>query len=73
MSIRDEVLKANNEYAATFGQNGELGLPPAREFAILTCMDARLIPPNMPAWPRAMHTSSAMPEAGPATTRSVPW
>ncbi len=44
MSIREEVLKANNEYAAAFGPKGELGLPPARGFAILTCMDARLDP-----------------------------
>jgi carbonic anhydrase len=44
MSIFDEVLKANNDYAAAFGQKAELGLPPARGFAILTCMDARLDP-----------------------------
>lgn len=44
MSIRDEVLKANDEYASAFGQKGELALPPARAFAILTCMDARLDP-----------------------------
>src|SRR5690349_20117811 len=44
MSILDEVLKANNDYAAAFGQKAELGLPPARRFAILTCMDARLDP-----------------------------
>jgi carbonic anhydrase len=44
MSILTEVLKANNEYAASFGAKGELALPPARGFAILTCMDARLDP-----------------------------
>jgi len=44
MSIVDEVLKANDEYAATFGPRAELALPPARGFAILTCMDARLDP-----------------------------
>jgi carbonic anhydrase len=44
LSIRDEVLQANDEYAATFGSRGELALPPARRFAILTCMDARLDP-----------------------------
>ena len=27
-----------------FGEKSELGLPPARRFAILTCMDARLDP-----------------------------
>ena len=44
MSVHDEVLAANQEYAATFGDKGELALPPARHFAILTCMDARLDP-----------------------------
>src|SRR6476619_322708 len=44
MGVLDEVLAANNRYAASFGAKGELALPPAREFAILTCMDARLDP-----------------------------
>ena len=44
MSVLDEVLKANADYAASFGSKGELALPPARGFAILTCMDARLDP-----------------------------
>jgi carbonic anhydrase len=39
-----EVLSANELYAASFGAKGELALPPARGFAILTCMDARLDP-----------------------------
>jgi carbonic anhydrase len=39
-----EVLKANGEYAARFGDRRKLALPPARRFAILTCMDARLDP-----------------------------
>lgn len=42
--IVDEVLKANAEYAAGFGDKGDLSMPPARQFAILTCMDARLDP-----------------------------
>ena len=42
--ILDEVSAANAEYVATFGKKGELALPPARRFAILTCMDARLDP-----------------------------
>jgi carbonic anhydrase len=42
--ILDEVLAANKSYAATFGAKSELALPPARRFAILTCMDARLDP-----------------------------
>ena len=44
MTVLDEVLAANEEYAGTFGDKGELALPPARAFAILTCMDARLDP-----------------------------
>lgn len=44
MGIRDEVLEANAAYAASFGTKGQLALPPARGFAILTCMDARLDP-----------------------------
>ena len=44
MSVLDEVLSANTAYAADFGDKSELALPPARGFAILTCMDARLDP-----------------------------
>jgi carbonic anhydrase len=42
--ILTEVLEANRLYAADFGGKGKLPLPPARRFAILTCMDARLHP-----------------------------
>ena len=42
--ILDEILAANGAYAASFGSKGDLALPPARGFAILTCMDARLDP-----------------------------
>src|SRR6185503_1032591 len=42
--IRNEVLESNRKYAASFGDKGKLGLPPARRFAILTCMDAGLDP-----------------------------
>ena len=44
MSILDEVLAANADYAASFGSKSSLAMPPARGFAILTCMDARLDP-----------------------------
>ena len=44
MPVLQEVLAANEEYVRTFGSKGELALPPARRFAILTCMDARLDP-----------------------------
>jgi carbonic anhydrase len=43
-TILKEVLAANETYAASFGDKGKLALPPARKFAILTCMDARLQP-----------------------------
>lgn len=42
--ILNEVLAANTKYAASFGDKGKLPLPPGRQFAILTCMDARLDP-----------------------------
>ena len=44
MTVLSEVLAANQRYAAEFGEKGKLPLPPARRFAILTCMDARLDP-----------------------------
>ncbi len=44
MSVLPEVISANETYAAHFGDLAELALPPARQFAILTCMDARLDP-----------------------------
>ncbi len=42
--IVEEVMSANAGYAADFGDKSELTIPPARSFAILTCMDARLDP-----------------------------
>jgi carbonic anhydrase len=42
--ILTEVLSANQSYASSFGDKANLALPPARRFAILTCMDARLDP-----------------------------
>src|SRR5881227_2313592 len=43
MSVVQEFLKANEDYAANF-QKGHLPMPPARHVAVLTCMDARLHP-----------------------------
>jgi carbonic anhydrase len=43
-NIHSEVLQANANYSSNFGEKGKLALPPARRFAILTCMDARLDP-----------------------------
>jgi carbonic anhydrase len=42
--ILDDVLQANDIYVETFGEKSKLPMPPARHFAILTCMDARLDP-----------------------------
>jgi len=43
-NVLEAVLSANARYAESFGDKGQLPLPPARKFAILTCMDARLHP-----------------------------
>ena len=40
MTVTDELIAANAEYAKTF--DGPLPLPPARHVAVLACMDARL-------------------------------
>jgi carbonic anhydrase len=42
--VFSEVLTANRKYSETFGEKAKLALPPARRFAVLTCMDARLDP-----------------------------
>src|SRR6202451_2262899 len=42
--VVNEVVAANQAYAQAFGAKGGFPLPPARQFAILTCMDARLDP-----------------------------
>ncbi len=43
-AIVEQVLAANQNYSASFGEKANLALPPARHFAVLTCMDARLDP-----------------------------
>jgi carbonic anhydrase len=43
-NVLQEVLAANQQYATDFGDKVKLAMPPARHFAILTCMDARLDP-----------------------------
>jgi carbonic anhydrase len=43
-SVLSEVLDANAKYSANFGKLSQLAIPPARHFAVLTCMDARLDP-----------------------------
>jgi carbonic anhydrase len=41
MSVTDELLKNNEEYAGNFDK-GELPMPPAKGVAVVACMDARL-------------------------------
>ena len=43
MAVFDEFLKANRSWAADFDR-GDLPMPPSRQVAVLTCMDARLHP-----------------------------
>jgi carbonic anhydrase len=43
MAKFDEFVAANGRYAAGFGE-GDLPMPPARQVAVVTCMDARLHP-----------------------------
>jgi carbonic anhydrase len=43
-TVLEEVIQHNRNYAASFGDKADLGMPPARRFTILTCMDARLDP-----------------------------
>ncbi len=42
--IVKEIKSANANYVSNFGDKGNLLMPPGRQFAILTCMDARLDP-----------------------------
>jgi carbonic anhydrase len=41
MSITDELVANNEQYAASF-EKGDLPLPPAKGLAVVACMDARL-------------------------------
>jgi carbonic anhydrase len=43
MSVIDELLEANREYVKTFDR-GDLPMPPGRRLAVVTCMDARIVP-----------------------------
>jgi carbonic anhydrase len=43
MTVTDEVVAANSQYAKDFDR-GDLPMPPARHLAVVTCMDARLHP-----------------------------
>ena len=43
MTVTDELIEANTRYRDRFTK-GDLPLPPARQVAVLACMDARLDP-----------------------------
>lgn len=43
MSVTDELIAANRQYATAFTK-GNLPLPPARKVAVVVCMDARIDP-----------------------------
>jgi len=43
MTVTQELLDANRQYAASFTK-GHLQMPPARRTAVLVCMDARIDP-----------------------------
>lgn len=43
MSLRDELLRANAEFAVGF-EHGRLPRPPARSLAVVTCIDGRIDP-----------------------------
>ena len=43
MSVIDELWRNNEEYASTFDK-GDLPMPPGKQIAVVTCMDARLSP-----------------------------
>jgi carbonic anhydrase len=46
MSTTDDLLQNAGDYATSFDK-GELRMPPARQVAVLACMDARLIPSRL--------------------------
>src|SRR5271169_3333125 len=70
--ILNEVLAANERYAATFGGKAKLIIPPARHFAVLTCM-ARLDPAKFAGLAEGDAHSSATPAAAPARMPFGPW
>jgi carbonic anhydrase len=41
MTVTDDLLRHNQDYAASFDQGG-LPLPPAKKLVVVACMDARL-------------------------------
>ena len=69
--VLQEVLAANEAYAASFGDKGKLAMPPARRFAILTCMDARLDPAKYAGLAEGDAHIDGEPFAGLALAKSI--
>jgi carbonic anhydrase len=46
-TVLSEVLTANKQFADSFGDKGSLALPPAHQFAVLTCMPTRIAPATL--------------------------
>ena len=44
MGVIDELVQANEHFADALGEVESPPLPPARKVAIVTCMDARIVP-----------------------------
>jgi len=63
-TVLSEVLTANQKYSESFGEKANLALPPARRFAVLTCMDARLDPAKYAGCRKAMRMLSATRAVG---------
>jgi hypothetical protein len=68
-TILNEVLTTNQQYSAAFGDKANLALPPARRFAVLTCMDARLDPAKFAGLAEAVSAPVAIAIKG-AITRA---
>jgi carbonic anhydrase len=47
MSVIDELVQANAHFADAVGSIENPPLPPARKLAIVTCMDARIVPARL--------------------------
>ena len=62
--VLDQVLAANARCAADFGTRSELALPPARRFAILTCMGARSGHGRLVGWHTFTDLAASVTEDG---------
>ena len=55
VAVFDDLLTANQAFSVSF-TSGDLAMPPARQVAILTCMDGRLHPEKFQAASSATRT-----------------